>query len=112
MPSSDYMNAVGGGLKLKGAKDAGVKKNKRKKAKAEASGSSKPAETEEEPQGEIMTALQKALADEEVEGAREVADELVKADKDKGSGAGKTEAQRKHGEIRRKRVGDLSICSG
>lgn len=34
MPSSDYGNAVGGGLKLKGgAKDAGIKKHKKKKPK-------------------------------------------------------------------------------
>ena len=35
MPSSEYRNAVGGGLKLKGAKDSGVSKTKKKKLKVD-----------------------------------------------------------------------------
>lgn len=98
MPSSDYSNAVGGGLKLKGAKNTGVKKHKKKKAKPEAS-ESKATSAEKEQNGETSTALQKALAEEESEETHERA-KLERGDKD----AGKTEAQRKHEEIRRKRV--------
>lgn len=100
MPSSDYTNAVGGGLKLKGAKDAGVKKHKKKKLKPEA-GSAKVPDTNQEQGGENSTALQKALADEEGDDGVQQ-QELAKVDKD--TGAGKTEAQRRHEEIRRKRV--------
>lgn len=98
MPSSDYSSAVGGGLKLKGAKDAGVKKHKKKKPKPESS-ESKAAAAEKDPQGEGSTALQKALAEEEDEDTA-AGKEVGKVDKD----AGKTEAQKKHEEMRRKRV--------
>ena len=94
MPSSDYGNAVGGGLKLKGAKDAGVKKQKKKK--------SKPSETEPEPlerKPESETAVQKALADEEFSLEAIVKERDVDAKQ-----YGKTEAQRRHEERRRKRV--------
>lgn len=104
MPSSDYTNAVGGGLKLKGAKDAGVKKPKKKKPKPDANASKAPdAEKAQEPNDETSTALQKALADEEetADNAQE-ADRVVKTDRD--AIAGKTEAQRKHDDIRRRRV--------
>lgn len=94
MPSSDYSSAVGGGLKLKGAKDAGVKKHKKKKAKPESSESTTAA-AEKNPEDGESTALQKALAEEEDK--HTVAGKM---DKD----AGKTEAQRKHEEMRRKRV--------
>lgn len=103
MPSSDYSNTVGGGLKLKGA--GGVdKKKKKKKAK-------KPAEEDENEQaakedtipaeedGEGQSAaLQKALAEEENIGReeRDAAKEV--------SEYGKTEAQRRFEERRKKRV--------
>ena len=98
MPSSDYASAVKGGLKLKGAKDAGVRKHKKKKTKPESS-ESKTVAAETEQDGEESSTLQKALAEEEGEDAF-VGKEVRKVDKD----AGKTEAQRKHEEIRRKRV--------
>lgn len=50
MPSDEYKTAIGGGLKLKGSKPAGVKKKKKSKAKP----------------GEIDSAkLQDALAEED-----------------------------------------------
>lgn len=101
MPSSDYTNAVGGGLKLKGAKDAGVKKHKKKKPKTESSISKQAEEKEQE--GDTPTTLQKALAEEEGADVPEP-DSATKAIKDRDTGVGKTEAQRKHEEMRRKRV--------
>ncbi|KAK4546804.1 hypothetical protein LTR36_001536 [Oleoguttula mirabilis] len=98
MPSSDYGNAVGGGLKLKGAKDAGVKKHKKKEKKAKQSvteGTDKPPEEE--------TALQKVLAEEEQEGDAG-GDVVAKQRESETKDYGKTEAQRRHEERRRKRL--------
>lgn len=104
MPSSDYTSAVGGGLKLKGSSSGIDKKKKKKKS------SSKPLETTntetkaDELEGEgaggesaSQTALQKALADEEAKDAQ-IAKPLAD------TGFGKTEAQRRHEERRKKRV--------
>lgn len=95
MPSSDYSNVVGGGLKLKGAKDAGVKK-KKKKEKKEKTSSDKPSM---EKDNDSSTAMQKALADEEDDdkALQRPADAEIKQ-------YGKTEAQKRHEEMRRKRV--------
>ena len=109
MPSSDYKNAIGGGLKLKGVKDAGVdKKKKKKKPKPDADDSKALAKSEEkedainngEDADEDKNAVQKALADEEkvndVSASKWRDDEMKEY--------GKTEAQRRHEERRRKRV--------
>lgn len=99
MPSSEYGNAVGGGLKLKGAKDAGVKKhNKKKKPKADSS-EPKPTDEAEKEQRVEQTTLQKALADEEEKGDGIVAQQEAEVKE-----YGKTEAQRRHDERRKKRV--------
>ncbi|KAF2483931.1 hypothetical protein BDY17DRAFT_322821 [Neohortaea acidophila] len=110
MPSSEYANAVRGGLKLKGAKDSGgVKKHKKKEKKQSLSKShADPPVTdtnraEEEEKAESESALQKALLDEdgldedamEGDGAGALRSE---------SGVGKTEAQRRHEERRKKRL--------
>ncbi|RMY65402.1 hypothetical protein D0863_09148 [Hortaea werneckii] len=116
MPSADYGNAVGGGLKLKGAKDAGVKKKKKeKKSKAADAGDSDRAQ---------QNALQKALADEdkgddessgnhvagihEKDGLKDGVSGTLEQDGHRGSGDhkdyGKTEAQKKQEELRRKRL--------
>ncbi|KAK0363701.1 hypothetical protein LTR91_020798 [Friedmanniomyces endolithicus] len=91
MPSSDYTSAVGGGLKLKGAKDAGIKK---KKSKPAGSTSSKA-----EAQVSDDKALQKALADEET--SLEATGVEREAETKQ---YGKTEAQKRHDERRRKRL--------
>jgi len=101
MPSSDYTNAVGGGLKLKGAKDAGIKKHKKKKPKPVVSEDKTAAATEEPEVDGESGALQKALADEEKEG-----DELAVLERKAAKDDGKTDAQRRHEEMRRKRVRD------
>jgi protein FAM32A len=102
MPSSDYANAVGGGLKLKGA---GVEKKKKKrkdksKLDAEAGDSKALVKKDEEP------TVQQALADEELEGD---GDEVLKQTESEMKQYGKTEAQRRHDERRRKRVSTLSL---
>ena len=98
MPSSDYTNAVGGGLKLKGPKDAGVdKKKKKKKPKPDASDYKAVVPREKDEVEE--SAAQKALAEEEQEDM-----EATKAQAAEAKEFGKTEAQRRHEERRRKRV--------
>jgi protein FAM32A len=113
MPSSDYKNAIGGGLKLKGTKDAGVdKKKKKKKPKPEAESENskalvKTTEGEDAVDGEDESAVQKALADEEKE------DDVSASNRreDEVKEYGKTEAQRRHEERRRKRVSTKFVLS-
>ncbi|CAK4033905.1 Hypothetical predicted protein [Lecanosticta acicola] len=101
MPSSDYSNAVGGGLKLKGASSGGIEKTKKKKAKKAVVRADSGEETKKEQQ-QVEDGdgdLQKALADEEeVDETRDARDaEEVKE-------YGKTEAQRRFEERRKKRL--------
>ncbi|KAK5695383.1 hypothetical protein LTR97_008889 [Elasticomyces elasticus] len=93
MPSSDYSSVVGGGLKLKGAKDAGIKKKKKKSKPSESATAASEAQPSEQ------TALQKALADEET--GLEATGKEREADMRQ---FGKTEAQVRHEERRRKRL--------
>jgi protein FAM32A len=112
MPSSDYKNAISGGLKLKGAKDSGVeKKKKKKKPKPDPEGNDSKAiitksKQEDEVDLEDDSAVQKALADEEtrdnVSASKRREDEVKQY--------GKTEAQRRHEERRRKRVSGDASC--
>jgi hypothetical protein len=106
MPASDYTSTVSGGLKLKGgAKDAGVKKKSKKSkiskdktpkvpasqdVEAEA-GDSKPPETD------------LALATT-THSDRDATPSEQPTTSSSGTGTGKTEAQRRHEEIKRKRV--------
>ena len=104
MPSSDYGNAVGGGLKLKGgAKDAGVKKHKKKKT---AKVLPEVDENGEKTQDLAVVAKDGTEEDgieppavDEGKVARELAAEVREL--------GKTEAQRRHEERKRKRVSSL-----
>lgn len=97
MPSSDYTNAVGGGLKLKGGVDK--KKHKKKKSKPAESEESKAADTP----ADSESAVQKALADEEKDEDQEP--EVSRTERAaEVKDLGKTEAQRRHEERRRKRV--------
>ena len=100
MPSSDYTNAVGGGLKLKGAKDAGIKKHRKKKPKPVVNESKTIEGAEETGLDGDSGALQKALAEEE----EEQGDELKSLERKEVKGDGKTDAQRRREEMRRKRV--------
>lgn len=101
MPSSDYSNAVGGGLKLKGAKDAGVKKHKKKKkTNVDLDESTSTIKDKTEQSVEKFSA-QRALAEEEEEVDNEIRVQQQEADVKE---YGKTEAQRRHEERRKKRV--------
>lgn len=113
MPSSDYKNAIGGGLKLKGTKDAGVDKKKKKKKplpEAESENSKAlvtSAEKEGAVEGEDESSVQKALAHEE----EQEDDSASKRREDEVNEYGKTEAQRRHEERRRKRVSTKFVLS-
>lgn len=87
MPNSDYVSS-GGGLKLKGVKDGGVKKSKKKKDKKVDLGGD----------GDGSLVPQKA---EKVD--TEVLDE-ADAETVTTTQIAKTAAERKHEEMRRKRV--------
>lgn len=99
MPSSDYSNAVGGGLKLKGAGGVDKKKKKKKAKKPEENETQQDIREEgkDDDDGQ-STALQKALAEEEERDGKssEAAEEVREY--------GKTEAQRRFEERRKKRV--------
>jgi protein FAM32A len=105
MGSDDYSVVVGGGLKLKGSKPIGVTKKKKKdKDKSKSNDKAKEEST--------STALQKALADKEQAAVEENTTALGDRDEfendEEGDydsrGSGKTEAERKWEEMRRKRV--------
>lgn len=94
MASDDYASAIGGGLKLKGSKPSGVTKKKKNKNK------SKP-----DSDDSTAAALQKALADEERAAAAEKTEDVTREEQEEYEpGGGKTEAERKYEEMRRKRV--------
>jgi protein FAM32A len=112
MPASEYENTVSGGLKLKGAKDAGVKKPKKKKDK-DAKVVTKPhPDTADEPTKALDaedSALQNALEDEDAvprgsEAAEDDGQDTALPPPTERRKDGKTEAQRRHEETRRKRV--------
>ncbi|KAK0336776.1 hypothetical protein LTR02_016248 [Friedmanniomyces endolithicus] len=92
MPSSDYSSAIGGGLKLKGAKDAGIKKKKKSKP-------AEPTSSTVEAQSSDDTVLQKAIADEETNLEASGVEREAESKQ-----YGKTEAQKRHDERRRKRL--------
>ncbi|PPJ54130.1 hypothetical protein CBER1_01056 [Cercospora berteroae] len=97
MPSSDYSSAIGGGLKLKGS-SSGIDKSKKKKKKSsksntEADNNEKTSTKDPETS---QSALQKALADTDEPSKSPDATEITTY--------GKTEAQRRYEERRKKRL--------
>lgn len=111
MPSSDY-TTTGGGLKLKGAKDASIDK-KRKKKKATPSSATPHPDKAAPLDTNKDVALRKALEDEDGD-APESRSGGAKSTQVGGTstgdvlGHGKTEAERRHEERRRKRVSRLT----
>lgn len=99
MPSSEYGSVVGGGLKLKGAKDAGVKKHKKKESKTDTGESNLTADSKKEQQLE-RAGVDEALAEEEEKGHEEGTKQQEAEVKE----FGKTEAERRHEARRKKRV--------
>jgi protein FAM32A len=125
MPASDYTSTVSGGLKLKGgAKDSGIKKKKKsssskKKSAPETTTATKdegeaPGSEERKPAAESSTALaRQASVDEDEEQALvERRSRSSSAVPTNITGTGKTEAQRRHEEIKRKRVSEVLSLSG
>lgn len=102
MPASDYTSTVSGGLKLKGgAKDAGVKK-KSKKSKTPKDKPAKPTAQEGEATSESKD-KDTTLALSTTPSDRDATPSDLQST-NSGTGTGKTEAQRRHEEIKRKRV--------
>jgi len=105
MPKDDYASAIGGGLKLKGSKPEGVKK-KKKKDKSKLSGdlastSTKDSEASKDVEGK-ETAVREDVDAQELERLEEEAYG--------GSGGGKTEAEKKYDEMKRKRASVYFPC--
>jgi len=99
MPPSEY-TSTGGGLKLKGAKSAGVDK-KKKKSKKDKSSSSEVARASESATPDVETKSSAAVAEAstlEREGSEGTGREATEA------GKMKTDAERHADEIRRRRV--------
>ena len=105
MGTEDYTTATSGSLKLKGVKGSRVEKQKKKKKRVKDEQPTNPskeikreADAEEGKETEVgngrEVALRKAL-DEELDDPQ---------DKEQFQGVGKTEAERRHEERRRKRV--------
>jgi hypothetical protein len=103
MPPDEYAPTTRGTLKLKGVKDSKVDKKKKKKKKAEdTEGPSRETELPATPQG--------GEGAPDNEGARQGSEARDGEDKDAIVGSGKTEAEIRHEEMRKKRVGCPS-CS-
>jgi len=101
MPSSDY-TTTGGGLKLKGAKNAGIDKKRKKKSKSTTEStavSTQSITSADASKDDVRNTVQDALAEEDTDlgsgkDEREHGEVRVQ----------KTEAERRHEELRRKRV--------
>ncbi|KAF1945886.1 DUF1754-domain-containing protein [Clathrospora elynae] len=101
MPSSDYTTATGGALKLKGA---GVDKKKKKKKAKTTSDSAKPSE---EPSTDVA---KRAIAHDDAPKSpshtpgRSLSPDTAERSLKEAGGRQKTEAERRHDEMRRKRM--------
>jgi hypothetical protein len=124
MPASDYTSTVSGGLKLKGgAKDSGIKKKKKSSSSSKKKSATEPTKEEGEAgseeskpaAAESSTALARQAQideDDEEEQALERRSRSSSAvpnynNNNNSIGTGKTEAQRRHEEIKRKRVSEM-----
>lgn len=98
MGTEDYTASVGGSLKLKGVKDSKVTKQKSKKKNKKPK--DEPTDNSAEEAKAKEQALDRALASEEEERDGDDAQRQEEI-----RGVGKTEAEMRHEERRRKRVG-------
>lgn len=97
MPSSDYTTAIGGGLKLKGG---GVDKKKKKKRP-------KPADTTAESSTDVAkrsTSHDDATKSPSRTPRRSMSPDTAEKSIKEAGGRKKTEAERRHDEMRRKRL--------
>lgn len=97
MPSSDYKTATGGALKLKGAGVDKKKKKKKPKPEESSSSSSKPAPTTAESNDDASKSPSRTPH-------RSISPETAAQVLKDGGGRKKTEAERRHEEMRRKRL--------
>ena len=102
MPASDY-TSTGGGLKLKGAKSAGIDKKRKKVKKDKSTSVAKPSDTSDVESKANAPAEEGAQYDREKSRTAGVSREGSKTLEPE-HGRMKTEAERKHEEVRRKRV--------
>ncbi|THY83492.1 DUF1754-domain-containing protein [Aureobasidium pullulans] len=104
MPSSEYTSA-GGGLKLKGAKNAGIDKKRKKKSssKSTAVAAASSASKEATPAKDTATDPENTTDLEQREKNKE--ESLIPDD-------GKTEYERRHEETRRKRLEERLMREG
>jgi len=112
MANDDYTSAIGGGLKLKGAKPSGVKKKKRPKASASASASASAiaaaatsTSTEAPASALTRTEAERELQalEAEISAAEKAGDGTANSDAVEGESY-KTPTERRHEEMRRKRL--------
>lgn len=97
-PASEYATTGGGKLKIKGVQGGRVDKKKKKKKKREKDGAKeKPKEEEEKTSAENQKGGQ---AEKSRSGSRDLSEER----EEEGGTYGKTEAERRYNEARRKRV--------
>jgi protein FAM32A len=98
MPADDYAQATRGTLKLKGVKDSKVDKKKKKKKKTEDSDSTLKSKDKKSIEvDELLESTSDARRkDNEIEEPEDTSPIPT--------GAGKTEAEKRHEEMRRKRV--------
>lgn len=115
MGKEDY-TSTGGGLKLKGIRSGGIEKSKRKKKQQQ-----QPRDISETSKSVVLSSETKKqerveegdevyLNDAEKVEARKIEDQLARQETERESGSGsgsvsgKTEAEKRHEEMRRKRV--------
>ena len=102
MPASDYTSTISGGLKLKGgAKDAGVKKKSKKSKSSKDKAAPKPSTSRDGEEAGDSKTTDSDLALSTTHSRDATPSEQPSSS---GTGSGKTEAQRRHEEIKRKRV--------
>ncbi|KAI9823777.1 MAG: hypothetical protein M1832_002334 [Thelocarpon impressellum] len=102
MPGDEYATSTGGTLKLKGVQDGKVDKKKKKKKKKKEKEKKEPKPTDEV----TASAEGGASASTGDDGQDPREGPVPDPDREASPGAGKTEAQRRHDELRRKRLNE------
>lgn len=103
-PASEYATTGSGKLKIKGVQGGRVEKKKKKKKKDKDSVKEKPTEGEEEYPAENQKDGQtESMAEKRRSGSRDLRDEEEEEEEGQET-YGKTEAERRYNEARRKRV--------
>ncbi|KAF1849304.1 DUF1754-domain-containing protein [Cucurbitaria berberidis CBS 394.84] len=101
MPSSDYKTATGGALKLKGA---GVDKKKKKKKSKTTTESTKPSEDPQTAEASTQPAERNGSKSPSHTPRRSLSPNTAERSFKEGGGRQKTEAEKRHDEMRRKRL--------